>query len=256
MQKAEMNDMIVVLPGIMGSVLEKKGRVVWDASVAAFWAAATSFGGSIQDLRLQRHDHPGEAAPDGVVATRIVEDLTVVPYFWKIDGYTRLMEALEDTFELNEVGLDDDQAGNLVRFPYDWRRDVRVTSVRLARLVERKLVLWRKEGGPEDARVILVAHSMGGLVAKYALECLGLWRRARALITFGTPYRGAPRALDYLVNGASLERLGVRWLDVPPSSAHSPSAYQLMPRYPVIGTSDGEKRVAEGWGRSPRSRSI
>src|SRR5262249_1404128 len=109
----------------------------------------------------------------------------------------------------------------------------------------RKLALWRNEGGTAQSQVILIAHSMGGLVATYALECLGLRRRARALITFGTPYRGAPRALHYLVNGAYLEKLGVRWLDVTNVLRTFPSAYQLLPRYPVIGTAKGEKRVTE-----------
>jgi hypothetical protein len=86
---------------------------------------------------------------------------------------------------------------------------------------------------------------MGGRVARYALECLGLWRSARALITFGTPYRGAPRALDYLVNGRALRAFGVRWLEVTDVLHSFPSAYQLLPRYPAIETREGVRRVSE-----------
>lgn len=48
-------------------------------------------------------------------------------------------------------------------------------------------------------RVDLIAHSMGGLDARYAIAKLGL--PARTLITIGTPHRGTPLA-DLFVSGA------------------------------------------------------
>jgi triacylglycerol lipase len=46
----------------------------------------------------------------------------------------------------------------------------------------------------DAARVNLVAHSMGGLDARYAISRLGLGDRVAALITIGTPHRGTPIA--------------------------------------------------------------
>jgi triacylglycerol lipase len=43
-------------------------------------------------------------------------------------------------------------------------------------------------------RIDLIAHSLGGLDARYALSQLGLARRVRALVTVGTPHRGSPLA--------------------------------------------------------------
>lgn len=43
-------------------------------------------------------------------------------------------------------------------------------------------------------RVNLVAHSMGGLDARYALSRLGLSDRVASLVTVGTPHRGTPLA--------------------------------------------------------------
>jgi triacylglycerol lipase len=43
-------------------------------------------------------------------------------------------------------------------------------------------------------RVDLIAHSLGGLDARYALAKLGLASRVRALVTIGTPHRGTPLA--------------------------------------------------------------
>ncbi len=45
-----------------------------------------------------------------------------------------------------------------------------------------------------DRRVNLVAHSMGGLDARYAIAKLGLADRVRSLTTLGTPHRGTPLA--------------------------------------------------------------
>jgi triacylglycerol lipase len=55
-------------------------------------------------------------------------------------------------------------------------------------------------------RVNLVAHSMGGLDARYAISRLGLSSRVASLTTIGTPHRGTPLA-DGL--GPLLSRVGV-----------------------------------------------
>ena len=43
-------------------------------------------------------------------------------------------------------------------------------------------------------RIDLIAHSLGGLDARYALAHLGLAKRVRSLVTIGTPHRGSPLA--------------------------------------------------------------
>jgi triacylglycerol lipase len=43
-------------------------------------------------------------------------------------------------------------------------------------------------------RVNIIAHSMGGLDARYAISKLGLSSRVASLITVGTPHRGTPIA--------------------------------------------------------------
>lgn len=45
-----------------------------------------------------------------------------------------------------------------------------------------------------DRRVNLIAHSMGGLDARYAIAKLGLADRVTSLTTLGTPHQGTPLA--------------------------------------------------------------
>jgi triacylglycerol lipase len=55
------------------------------------------------------------------------------------------------------------------------------------------------EALPHD-RIDLIAHSLGGLDARYALSHLGLARRVRSLVTVGTPHRGTALA-DLALHG-------------------------------------------------------
>jgi len=49
-------------------------------------------------------------------------------------------------------------------------------------------------------RIDLIAHSLGGLDARYALRHLGLASRVRSLVTIGTPHHGSPIA-DLVLRG-------------------------------------------------------
>ncbi|HTM20837.1 MAG TPA: hypothetical protein VL172_10025 [Kofleriaceae bacterium] len=76
-------------------------------------------------------------------------------------------------------------------------RGVRVHVVRvppLASVPERAARLAEQVAALPDRRVVLLAHSMGGLDARWAIARLGLADRVAALISIGTPHRGAPLA--------------------------------------------------------------
>jgi triacylglycerol lipase len=49
-------------------------------------------------------------------------------------------------------------------------------------------------GDGDDGRVVIVAHSMGGLDARYMITHLGMESRVAALVTLSTPHRGSPYA--------------------------------------------------------------
>jgi hypothetical protein len=116
-------DLIIVLPGISGSVLSKDGKEVCGASTAAIWKAVTSGGGGIRSLAIQGMDDPSlDDLEDGVNATGLVQDLHIIPGLWKIDGYTGLLARLKSSLQLQD-------GRNLFAFAYDWRRDNRRPAV-------------------------------------------------------------------------------------------------------------------------------
>src|SRR5215217_4684149 len=138
-----------------------------------------------------------------------------------------MLRDIEETFDVT-------RGRNLFEFPYDWRRDNRVAARRLKRQAHGWLDAWRASSGASDAKLVLVGHSMGGLVARYFIECLDGWRDTRTLVTFGTPYRGSVSALETLANGKK-----VKFLDVTRVVRSLTSIHQLLPTYPCYDAGDG-----------------
>ncbi len=245
MAKAKMHDLVVVLPGITGSVLtqRKSGRDVdvWAVSGQALWRALTSLGDNLQQLRVPPHDPRTDVPETPLRATGLVNDFHGIFGLWRIDGYSTTLKALIDKFE---VRVDTPDGGitnaNLIPFPYDWRLSSRIAAKGLQALIERRLPAYRDATRNPLAKVILIAHSMGGLVSRYWLEVLGGWRVCRTLVTFGTPYRGAVDALNYLANGFKKEKFSVTLLDLSEVVRSCPGAYELLPFYKVL-------KVGETW---------
>lgn len=232
-----MSDVIVLLPGILGSELEKHGRKVWGWSGRVL--ARNLFGfdtAAVDDLWVAQDSPDAETLDDGVVATRLLPDLHLVPGLWKIDGYGAVSSFLFREFEV-------ERDRNYFEFAYDWRRDNRASAHTLKRRTDDWLHRWRRDSGNADAKLILVAHSMGGLVSRYFLEVLEGWRDTRALITFGTPYRGSLNAVEAIANG--LVKLGI--VDLTPLARRLASLHQLLPIYECLDAGDGRlQRVGDG----------
>lgn len=234
-----MRDMVVLLPGISGSVLQRNGKDIWAPSGQAIWQALRSLGSSIRDLRLDGDDPEAEDLGDGMRATRVITDVHLIPGLHKIDGYTGLLQLLTG-FGVITGDIDSDQPASFIAFPYDWRRDCRANARKLQRVIARKLPQWRSHSGAGDAKVILLTHSMGGLVARYYTEVLEGWRDCRALVTFGTPHRGSVNAVNFLANGYK-----ALFLEMTETLRSFTSVYQLLPIYKMIETNGSYMRVAE-----------
>lgn len=229
-------DLVVVIPGIMGSSLaDKDGKEVWGLRAGTILKALVKLGSSLDKLTLPP-DLADGPAPDGVLPTGVIGALHVIPGLWTpVQGYEGLVKfLLQPRFGLT---LDcSDTPGNLLLFAYDWRLSNRYTAELLKDRVERALTRWR-ESHP-DAKVIFVCHSMGGLIAHWYLNKLGGADVTRALVTAGTPHRGALKAAEQLVNGARAG-LGPIKADLTRFARSLPSSYQLLPEYACIEGPDG-----------------
>jgi hypothetical protein len=223
MTRIAMPDIIVLLPGILGSALEKDGKEIWGLSAGSAVRAVASLGGSIKELQLRDEPDKDVDIWEGVTAPRLLPDVHMVPGLWKIDGYTKIATYIKKVFDVTP-------GQNYFEFPYDWRLPNRVAALRLKRMAKEWLRNWRRDRQP-DGRLILMGHSMGGLVARYFLEVLGGWEITRTLITFGTPHRGSLNAVNFIANGWRKTVLSVEVLNLSNLLRSLPSVYELLPIY-------------------------
>ena len=241
--KAPMKDLVVILPGVLGSVLQKDGKDLWAVSGQAVWQVFTNSEQTLRNLKLSQDDPEAGSLGDGVRATALIQDTHLIPGFWKIDGYTKTARLITDNFNVTPGDIyndPDEKAANFYQFPYDWRRDNRANARILKKLIDKRLKCWRETSGVSDAKVIFMAHSLGGLVCRYYLEVLEGWQDSRALFTFGTPYRGSLKAVNFLANG--YKQL---FLDLTEVMRSLTSVYQLLPIYKAININGEYHRIAE-----------
>jgi len=238
-------DLVVVLPGIMGSQLMRKGKPVWGPSAGSVIQAVTSFGQSLQELQLRDgigDDHP----QDGVEPAGLMPELQVLPGIWTpVKGYDKLMNRLR-SLGYRDVSPDPEAPpGNLLALGYDWRLSNRYTAQWIAPRVEKALARWKAQGGQyANAQLVFVCHSMGGLVARWYIEKCGGAAHTRKLITLGTPYRGAAKALEQLVNGVH-KGLGPLSVDLTLFARSMPSLHQLLPEYACIQAGNNLAKTTE-----------
>ncbi|MFI1047514.1 hypothetical protein ACH4U3_17215 [Streptomyces griseoruber] len=219
--------LVVVVPGIGGSVLERTradGRPVrvWDAGV-----------GGIGGLLLR----PGRlslAEEERLRPVGLITSKHLLPGWTVVHGYEGLVAGIGRSVPGARIDLGHperpDPRADVLLFPYDFRRSIAEAADRLAAQIHLRLA--GLSAAERRGRVVVVAHSMGGLVARYWMGVLGGWRVCRALVTLGTPHRGAPKALDWLVNGV---RVG--GLAMPGATGVIrgwPSVAELLPRYPMV----------------------
>lgn len=232
MAKEKMKDVIIILPGILGSVLQKDGKDVWGLSTGAFSNALWNLGANVRELAIPLDKIDDPEYDDGVTAPRLMPDLHLIPWLWKIDGYGLIAKTLKENFEIKE-------GENYFEFPYDWRRDNRIAARRLQHQSRQWLADWHESSGNKDARLILISHSMGGLISRYFIEVFEGWRDTRMLITLGTPFRGSMNALNFIVKGM-IKKVGfIPLIDLSNMLRSFTSVYQLLPIYRCLDQGDG-----------------
>ncbi|WP_433291568.1 esterase/lipase family protein [Pseudonocardia sp. CA-142604] len=232
-------DLVVVLPGIMGSTLkDENGHLVWAPSAGAALRAIRTLGRNLKALQLPSGIGDGHPR-DGVEPVALMPDLHAIPGIWTpLTGYDALVRRLEKLATAGKIG-------NVLPVAYDWRLSNRYNADRLATIVEPALQQWR-ESSPQraEAQLVFVCHSMGGLVARWYVEKRGGAGHTRKIITLGTPYRGAAKAVEQLVNGVR-RGIGPLSVDLHEFARSLPSLHQLLPDYACIDHSGALHRLDE-----------
>jgi pimeloyl-ACP methyl ester carboxylesterase len=228
------NDLIVVIPGITGSTLRHNGTEIWSSKPPTVLATLVTLGKHIETLQLPT-DIGDQAPDDGIEPAELISSLHFIPGLWTpIHGYEKLVTRLRTTRARANDGLQQFTELNPVLFPYDWRLSNRYTARRLKVYAEAALSRWR-DCAPQnrDAKITFVCHSMGGLIARWYISKEGGASLTRKMITLGTPYRGAVKALSVLADGP-MPKLGRFGEHLHPIVLSFPSVHQLLPSYACV----------------------
>jgi pimeloyl-ACP methyl ester carboxylesterase len=232
---------LILIPGILGSELinGKTGVRLWPELFPKDVAAL--------HLPIATIDFTQNC--DDVVAARVIESAQLISFLPELGVYGALLEALEKYGGYRRGDIDNPAADGgqdtFYLFAYDWRRD----NVESARKLAAKIANLKQRLNQPDLRFDLVAHSMGGLVARYfamygdrdlsaAAEPQPDWSGARhlnRLIMFGAPNAGSMDAFRSAVRGYSVTEAHKPRLRLFRALGSlmiftAPSVYQLMPR--------------------------
>lgn len=196
------HDAVVLVPGIMGSELYDTGtgKVLWGLAHPTWLAKAWLTKGGLAPLHLTAEEQAGDHGR--IKARRLLQIPAWSPVLRGIEPYHKMTAAIE-----NAVA----HPAAVMPFPYDWRLPVEVNARRLASEAREHLERWREHPAhtaarrqavdEREARLVFVAHSMGGLVT-YAALTLGfdsdLEADTRGVMTLGTPFHGSVVAANIL----------------------------------------------------------
>ncbi|MGW7244238.1 esterase/lipase family protein [Streptomyces sp. NPDC054804] len=227
------HDAVVIVPGIMGSDLldTASGQIVWGLSARLLRRAWTRRDGmtSLHLTDEERHGRLGR-----IRATGLLSVPAWAPYLKGLEPYGDLVDAV------HAVTSD---AAAVLQFAYDWRLSVEVNGSLLAEAARRHLTEWRGHprsrtgSGDSVARLVFVAHSMGGLVTRSALaHAPDLEPDTRAVVTLGTPFHGSVKAAIILngSRGETLQPLPRGRMQA--LSATLPGVHDLLPDYRCVDT--------------------
>jgi pimeloyl-ACP methyl ester carboxylesterase len=223
---------VIVIPGLFGSRLRDRttGAEIWPGSAQMIlFDDYHSLGLDFDRASLQVRPDNNEAF--GITDAALGRDFygQIIEALQRFGGYVKATPGTPSVPGERRYYL----------YPYDWRQD----NVDAARGLDRLIETLRRDYNDPTLRVDIIAHSMGGLVARYFLrygpvdvldgseQLVTLYgtTRVRKLILLGTPNMGAASALHAFLVG---EPIGFK--RIPQEVlATLPSGYELFP-HPLV----------------------
>lgn len=218
---------VVFIPGILGSEisLSKTLERIWPPSVGLDF---------LEDLEALKLEKPRNDSFANSVLWKNGDSPIYQPLedYHIENGFISFREIvasnrsqLTQNFLLNE---DFEVVPDFFPFPYDWRQSI---DSHVDALDEYIKGISKLHG---DIKVNIIAHSMGGLIARRYLISKG-HDKVEKLATIGTPFLGAPKTVRSLLEGRLFEDLGLPIVDLIANdvfletSRTFPSVHQLLP---------------------------
>ncbi|NKB67340.1 MAG: hypothetical protein GKR89_09795 [Candidatus Latescibacteria bacterium] len=177
---------VIFVHGIQGSWLKNEYPVDYNDEI--LWT------GILKKKFEQLHLHDLDPSVDSQVRS-LIRPHQAVPLI-----YEDIIEEIRDEME------DDGHQPYAYVFTYDWRKDNRIAARDLAAFIDEVLniasVHEQKDGRESPDQVVLIGHSMGGLVIKWCATQILDPNKVAKIITIATPYKGSVKGIEALLPGA------------------------------------------------------
>ncbi|MBI3819222.1 MAG: hypothetical protein HY286_11060 [Planctomycetes bacterium] len=227
---------VILVPGILGSILadRRSGHVEWLRASQVFGIAPPpELGFRIDSAAAEDPIN----VKDDFVPVGIVEKIPVLPGIYSSDIYGPLINTFREMgYTVGDCDFPRSDEDAFV-FHYDFRRDAVESAGELARAVERV----RDTRSDPGEKVMIVAHSFGGLIVRYYLMYGGRdvldkvyaeptgegADNVSAVVFMGSPHHGSLALLQFLLKGYGAFYSGQ--LISSDEIRSMPSAYQLLP---------------------------
>lgn len=238
-----LHDAVIVVPGIMGSALKdaNTGETLWGVG-ELFKYSIRMHADRLRRLAVSEEERAGRLTR--VKATGLLNVADWLPGLGGMQPYGQIV------WRLSRNALHKDAVS---AFPYDWRLSVAHNGSLLRQAALDHLNAWRNhrahrayhtnnpESGP--ARLLFVAHSMGGLLVQELLRFEDVRDDIRAVLTAGTPFQGSVKAAIMLNSGVGAP------VPIDPDLLREvaptmPGLYDLLPSYRSLD--DGTDMRAPG----------
>jgi len=190
---------VIFVPGLMGSELWRGNERIWPNVKILFKKPGVLL-------------YPDQT---GLEPRGIVQEVVIVPNLLKLEQYSRMGDYL-----VEDLGYT--RGKDFFEYAYDWREDVRISSRKLAQFVD---------GLPIKPPFTIIAHSLGTLVTRYYVECIGGKHKVDRILLMGGPHQGTPKAITSLMLGPQVLPFGLLGERLKEVLATFPTAYQVLPQY-------------------------
>lgn len=232
-----MENIAVIVPGLMGSSLIRHGQPLWTDDLWANYQLLTSN----PSLLNWHHARPADN-------TKLIEAFRLPIVGNNYNEYCIYRELVRSLRQHHNYGVGD----RILCFPYDWRQSIMETAIQLGRTINSRYGIASDREGrqkPDSSRRFhIIGHSLGALIARIAIYNHYIHpQNVAILIQVGPPLEGSPCAFKALFGETgsqllpylsifSLLRYSFRWKNLTPlyqilakTLRTMPAVYELLP---------------------------
>ncbi len=218
---------VIFIPGVAGSELYSGDHNAWPG-----WLAQRVTGGYFHTLKM---DEKGRSEYNIVPLRSIRKGLEFDLSFMGVWGVFGVYDDFFDYMGDEGYSIEENTESGLrlYDFAYDWRKD----NYHTADLLEQKIDKVLKENKAD--KVIIMAHSMGGIVARLYMKDEKRAKKVAGVIFMGTPHHGSPMPFYAFTHGYNFANSKLSDTSMWEIMGNWEAGYQLLPSYSFIQDNDG-----------------